>query len=495
MKKLILLLTLVGIAFTYPALAQQKDTTILNSGKFYGVKVSSTGDVYLIQSDSNKVMVSPADFDIQQLKLKIDDNILSVQAQGMEDDNKIIIYSPSYNLIELSGATDAFSDGPIKGKILVLKTTGASDVNLELDYEILEAESSGASDLKLSGKVDTMRLNLSGASDFKGFEIKNIYAEVNASGASDVKINTDSMLIADISGASSLKYQKEPAKKDIMTRSAGDASVPRTVWVEADDHEFSVKEGDDTTKININGNEIIVIEKDGETKVMKRKVEPTKAKKKKKFKGNWAGLEFGVNGYLSDNFSLDLPAEYVYMELNYTKSTNFNLNFFQQSIPIFGHKFGMVTGMGIQWYNYRFYNTATVLSPDSSTLYGYIDKTPGRSYSKSKLTSSYLVIPILFEFQTNRHHKSNSFHIATGVIGGLRLSTHTKQVYSFDGSGKNKPKVHDEFFMQPFRLDATVRIGWGPLNLYGNYSLTPMFRNNRGPELYPFAVGIILPFS
>jgi hypothetical protein len=495
MKKLILLLTLVGIAFTYPALAQQKDTTILNSGKFYGVKISSTGNVYLIQSDSNKVMVSPADFNLKHLKLEIDDNILSIQAQGIDDGNKIIIYSPSYNLIELNGATDAFTDGPLSGKILVLKSTGASDANLELNYEVLEAESSGASDLKLSGKVDTIRLNISGASDFKGFDLKNIYAEVEASGASDVKINTDSNLIANISGASSLKYQKEPAKKNIETHTSGNASMPKTVWIEADEHEFSLQEGQDTTKININGNEIIVIEKDGETKVMKRKVEPTKSKKKKKFKGNWAGLEFGVNGYLNNNFGLDIPAEYSYMELNYPKSINFNLNFFQQSIPIFGHKFGMVTGMGIQWYNYRFYNNATVLSPDSATLFGYIDNTKGRSYSKSKLTSSYLVVPLLFEFQTNRHHKSNSFHISTGVIGGIRLATHTKQVYSFDGSGKNKPKVRDEFFMQPFRLDATLRIGWGPLNLYGNYSITPMFRNNKGPELYPFSVGFILPFS
>jgi len=74
-------------------------------------------------------------------------------------------------------------------------------------------------------------------------------------------------------------------------------------------------------------------------------------------------------------------------------------------------------------------------------------------------------------------------------------SSHTKQLYYSDGSGKNKPKVFDDFYLQPFSLDATARIGWGPLNLYANYSLVQMFRAGKGPELYPFSIGLIMPFS
>jgi hypothetical protein len=81
-----------------------------------------------------------------------------------------------------------------------------------------------------------------------------------------------------------------------------------------------------------------------------------------------------------------------------------------------------------------------------------------------------------------------------GVIGGVRLGSHTKNVYSSNG-GNHKPKSYDDFDLQPFKLDATARIGWGPLNIYANYSLIEMFRNDRSPELYPFTIGLILPFS
>lgn len=484
---------LIGLMMTITAMAQETETVVLQSGKFTGVKANSGAKIYLVQADSNKVTVSPADFNIKKLKLEIKDGILNVEAQGVGDKAKIYIYSPVFDYVELTGATDAATENQINGQILHINNSGASDVKADVQYKIVEIRASGASDIKLKGQVDTFDIEVSGASDLKAFEVKNVYAIVLASGASDVQINTDSTLIANISGASSIKFQKEPAYKDINSGDVALKTVPKTIWV--DDGDISVEENNDSTKITYNGNEIIVIEKDGETKVLRRKVEPTASKKKNKFKGNWVGLELGVNGYLSPNYSLDLPTEYNFLELNYSKSTNFNFNFFQQSIPIFGNKFGLVTGMGVQWNNYKFNNTSTTLKTDSGKINGYFDTIIGRTYSKSKLTTTSLTVPILFEYQTNQHHNTNSFHLSAGIIAKYTFMKHTKQVYSDDGSGKNKPKTYGDFYLQPFNLDATVRIGWGPLNLYGSYSIFEMFRNNKGPELYPFSVGVILPFS
>lgn len=476
------------------SMAQEK--IILNTGKFSGIKSTSGIDIYLVQSDSNTISVSPEDFNIENLKISVKNEIATITASGkIKDDVKIIVRAPEFKFIELGGATDVKTEGVISGDFISINNSGASDAKLGLNYIKVKIKSSGASDVKLTGKVDSLYGSFSGASDLKAFDVDNVYAKIKASGASDVQLNTDSLIVANISGASSIKYKKEPAHKEISASGGAINEVPRTTWVEANGKEFSVEEGEDTTKIKFNNNEIIVIEDGENTRVLKRKIEPTKSKRKPKFKGNFAGLEFGVNGYMAPNFSLDLPAEHEFLELNYVKSYNFNINFFQQSINLIGNKFGLVTGMGVQWYNYRFYQKNTILTSDSGYIDGYYDQTSGLSYTKSKLTSSYLVVPLLLEFQTNGKHKSNSFHISAGVIGAVRLSSHTKQVYNFNGTGKNKPKVYDEYFLQPFRLDATARIGWGPLNIYANYALTEMFRKGRGPELYPFSIGLVLPFS
>jgi hypothetical protein len=76
------------------------------------------------------------------------------------------------------------------------------------------------------------------------------------------------------------------------------------------------------------------------------------------------------------------------------------------------------------------------------------------------------------------------------MVLGWRYASHTKMLY-FD-NGRVKPKDQDSFELNPFRYDATVRIGWGIINLYATYSLNKMFENNGGPELYPVAVGITL---
>ena len=76
-----------------------------------------------------------------------------------------------------------------------------------------------------------------------------------------------------------------------------------------------------------------------------------------------------------------------------------------------------------------------------------------------------------------------------GPCIALLHRSHTKQVYFIDGK-KQKDKDFQDFHLHPFRYDATARIGWGRLNLFASYALNSMFKEGKGPELTPFALGI-----
>jgi len=251
------------------------------------------------------------------------------------------------------------------------------------------------------------------------------------------------------------------------------------------------------------GNKELTVDDEGNVR-FKRCKEP-------KFNGHWAGFEMGLNGYLNPDGNQSFPKEYEYMDLRMTKSVAVYINFFEQNIALAkNQKWGMVTGMGLEWHNYRF-SKNTRLNSDSSNLIGYIDQ--GISIRKSKLTTFYLNIPVLFEYQTNSRHKKNSFHIGAGMIVGARLSSHTKKYYdernkqfnvtrynpatdqyetAFTATSPDysKAKTFDDFYLQPFKFDATVRIGWGFINLFATYSVNQMFKENKGPELYPWTIGI-----
>jgi hypothetical protein len=115
------------------------------------------------------------------------------------------------------------------------------------------------------------------------------------------------------------------------------------------------------------------------------------------------------------------------------------------------------------------------------------------TFDKNKLRTTYIKVPVMLEFNTSEDPK-RSFHIAAGVIGGVRIGSITKQEYKVDDA-KHKNRVKDDFNFSPITLDAAFRIGYGNLTLFANYGLTPLFEKDKGPEVYPVTVGLaILPW-
>jgi hypothetical protein len=74
---------------------------------------------------------------------------------------------------------------------------------------------------------------------------------------------------------------------------------------------------------------------------------------KNHFRGHWTGVEFGLANYMAKGFDFTLPDDIYYMDLHSAKSHTFNINFIQQSIG-FNRHFGLVTGLGLNWIDYRF---------------------------------------------------------------------------------------------------------------------------------------------
>lgn len=235
------------------------------------------------------------------------------------------------------------------------------------------------------------------------------------------------------------------------------------------------------------------------------------SKKERKFNGHWAGIELGINNYVTGNGSLSLAPADFFMELKATKSIGVNINFMEFNIPIIKNNFGITTGMGLQINNYRLSNNI-LLDSDSNPLEGHNMNTEysmqNVDVKKYKLTSSYLTVPLLLEFQTPLKKATNGdgesleedddedgsmFYVGVGGFGGVRIGTHTKQVYEINNS-EYKDKVRDDFNTSLFEYGVTARVGISALKLFANYNLSTLFNKNEGPELYPFEAGICFTF-
>ena len=256
------------------------------------------------------------------------------------------------------------------------------------------------------------------------------------------------------------------------------------------DEFIKVEERGDTTNIKIGDKGISIVEDDKGTSV-KIIEDKEKTVKKKKFKGHWAGAEFGFNNFIDDKFSMARKDEEKFLDLNTGRSWNFNCNFMQYSIGLIRDRFGIVSGLGFEFNNYHFDGDNNI-HKDSLGIITSKEDYPV-SLNKSKLATTFLTLPILLELQLLPVKRSKRVHIAGGIITGLKLGSHTKVVYEIDGK-KEKDKSKDDFNINPLRYGLTARIGYRTLNLYGNYYMTPFFEKGGNPELYPFNVGLSFLF-
>jgi hypothetical protein len=277
-------------------------------------------------------------------------------------------------------------------------------------------------------------------------------------------------------------------KKNIITVTEDDNKTD--VRVLDDDIIVNVDE-EDTVKIKIGNRAISISETDTGTNIEIIKMDDFKKhcweKKKNKFMGHWAGFELGLNDILDKDFNIaGTNTDIRYLDLNTGKSWNVNLNFIQYSLPM-SRGSGWVTGLGFEWNNY-FFDRNNSIGKDSMGYITPVYPPTGVSYTKSKLNTTYLTLPLLLEFQFGK--EKNGF-ISFGAIGGLKVYSDTKTKYISDGV-KEKNRVKGDYNLSPLRYALTIRGGYKFIKFYANYGMVPFFTKNTGPEIHPINVGLIL---
>jgi len=248
----------------------------------------------------------------------------------------------------------------------------------------------------------------------------------------------------------------------------------------------------DTTKLKFGNKTIIIIEKkikDEEVQEEKEikveegedivKEEEEKVAKKKKYNSRnfsrWAGINLGFNQfvYLSDMSALSGKSEN--WSINPWKSTTWNINIMEFNVSLIKKHLLLTTGLGFQFRKYSFDKNIILVYDDKRNISAVVDKYI--DYDKDKLSASYVQLPLLLEINTSSRPKKG-FYLATGVIGGYKMTSKLKQVNKFDGR-KIKVKIYDDFQLNPYQLEGTIRIGINRFTLFANFDMLPVFREDK----------------
>ena len=521
MKKNVLkteLAVLMMLLFSLGVMAQNGNRNVMTQDRsvatFDGIKVSGVFNVFFTQGEPQSVKIETDENLMDKITTEVNNGILELGTRGsINNPGKLIVYIFAKDLKSLSmgGASSFQTTNKLTTSKLNIEISGIAKAALNTDATIIKCDISGVGRLDLHGNGDQLTADISGTAKLVApkFEVKD--AKVEASGVASATVNATKSVSLDASGAANIKYMPhdnlEIKSKDAsgaarITKSGGETSVDINTHVDVNtDIKTEVNTNGDSTHVRIGKLNLEVIDGPqtqvqlGRNKLIvdeNGKVQFSKSKRTNSFHSHWSGFYIGVSGYLTPSGKIDPPVHDNFMSLDLIKSTNIQMNLFEQNMKITSNA-GLVTGLGIDWRNYRFDHSNVVLNSSSNFFDGSLMN--DAKYIKSKLLVTYLTVPLLFELQSNRFTNRNSFHIAGGVSSGLRIGSHSKVKFENTNGGTEKNKDRSDFGLNPFKLDATALIGWGSLNFYGNYALIDMFKSGRGPELRPFSVGLRLVFD
>lgn len=158
--------------------------------------------------------------------------------------------------------------------------------------------------------------------------------------------------------------------------------------------------------------------------------------------------------------------------LSYSKASNFGFDLLQFGFR-FNDNFKSYLSAGLEW-NYLRLKQNILLKEDSPYLDYTVIHKADIDYKKNILTSTYLRLPLSFEWRSDKNQRGHRVKVAFGAMTGILLKG--SQRLKSDAQGKQRFK--DNFNLASFQYGPFVRIGYNNFGIFGKYYVNDMFENS-----------------
>ncbi|MGZ3836483.1 MAG: outer membrane beta-barrel protein [Mucilaginibacter sp.] len=189
---------------------------------------------------------------------------------------------------------------------------------------------------------------------------------------------------------------------------------------------------------------------------------------------------------LIDNGSFTLSPQNQFLNYRSWKTSNVGFDVFQMGVR-FSDGFKVYLSGGFDWTLIRLRQNITILPGQPVLTY----RQDNIQYSKNRFSSSYLRIPLSFDFRSKENDKGDRFHFVIGPDAGLLLNGMVKQISKENG----KQKIDDSYHFAKVRYGGFVRVGYGGWGVFAKYYTNDMFENSPAQKgLKNFSFGLTFGF-
>lgn len=187
---------------------------------------------------------------------------------------------------------------------------------------------------------------------------------------------------------------------------------------------------------------------------------------------------------LIDNGSFTLSPQNDFLSYRQGKTSNVGFELVELGYR-FNKNFKISLAGGFDWTLIRLNQNITI-QKNTPTLTYVVDNI---NYSKNRFSSTYLRVPLNFEFRTNESRKGKRLTWIVGPEAGLLLGGRVKQISEENG----KQKIDDDYHFTRLRYGAFTRISYESVGIYAKYYMNDMFENSPAQAgLKNFAIGLTI---
>ncbi len=192
---------------------------------FDEIDLSGSFNVRLTQGTDLQAVIE-TDKNLQELvELEVKGNTLYVSTVGdailRPTRMDLFITYPQLRRFSIGGACKIGSDQVIVSDALTFDISGAAEIDLGIETQVLNTRLSGAGNITLEGSAREHFISLSGASNLQAEKLITETTHIELSGAGSAQVFASEFLKAHLSGVGSIRYHGNPSSTQINKSGLG----------------------------------------------------------------------------------------------------------------------------------------------------------------------------------------------------------------------------------------------------------------------------------
>lgn len=197
-----------------------------NPGNFTKVHSSGSADVEITPGSNYAVTVEDDENLLPYMETEVENGTLHIhyrdEVSVSNDHAKIYITAPTLSEVKTSGASNIIVSGILKNSDKIsFKTSGAGNIEGEVDAPAISVSISGVGTVKLRGSTKDFDCDISGVGHAQCGNLESENTTVSVSGVGEAHVFASVHLSATVSGTGSVYYLGNPLNPEIHTSGVG----------------------------------------------------------------------------------------------------------------------------------------------------------------------------------------------------------------------------------------------------------------------------------